>query len=372
MRVALGLLSLAILCLLTGCGTPGAPQPPSLGLPRPVDDLSAVRKGDKVFLSWTPAHQTTDHENIRHPGPTNICRGLRDFPMIHCEQKVGEMHTQLSHWTRGDQIPRATFTDTLTPQLEQQNAEAFAIYAIDDWNVRGKSAGLSNQIEIPLAPTLPPPDHVEAQVTADGPELRWTAPEIAPPSDKLKFSYRVYRQFAPGAVPPSLPASQRGELIVGEFPWNGEKEISFVDHSFEWQQKYVYRITTVTQFKGPVGQPVQVEGNDSPIVSVDVRDIFPPAVPTGVQAVASGVGQKPFIDLTWAPNLESDLAGYNVFRHEEGGPPVKINTELAKSPAYRDNDVVPGHRYFYSVSAVDLRGNESGRSVETSEVVPAQ
>jgi fibronectin type 3 domain-containing protein len=103
-----------------------------------------------------------------------------------------------------------------------------------------------------------------------------------------------------------------------------------------------------------------------------VRDTFPPGVPTGVQAVASGVGQKPFIDLTWAPNMESDLAGYNVLRREEGAEPVKINSELVKSPAFRDDKVAPGHRYFYSVSAVDLRGNESAHSVETSERVPAE
>ena len=372
MRVALCLLSIAMLCLPIGCGTPGAPQPPSLGLPRPVDDLSAVRKGDKIFLSWTPAHQTTDHENIRHPGVTQVCRGVRDFPMISCEEKAGEENTQLSHWTRGEQIPRATFTDTLPAQLEHQNPDAFAIYALEDLNAHSKSAGLSNQVEIPLAPTLPPPDHVEAKVTAEGPELQWAAPEMPPQSDKLKFSYRVYRQFAPGSAPATAPALQRGELIVGEFPWNGEKQISFIDHSFEWQRKYAYRVTTLTQFKGPLGQPVQVEGNDSPPVVVEVRDIFPPAVPTGIQAVSSGVGQKPFIDLTWAPNLESDLAGYNVFRHEDGTEPVKINSELVKSPAFRDDNVIPGHRYFYSVSAVDLRGNESARSVETSERVPPE
>ena len=372
MRAALCLLSTAMLCLLIGCGTPGAPQPPSLGLPRPVDDLSAVRKGDKVFLSWTPAHQTTDRANIRHPGPTQICRGVRDFPMIHCEQKVSDVSTQLAHWTHAEQIPRTTFTDTLPLELEQQNADAFAIYALDDQNVKGKSAGLSNQVEIPLAPTLPPPDRVESQVTADGPELRWTAPATAPKSDKLSFAYRIYRQPAPGTSPSPNPAVKRGELIVGEFPWNGEREISFVDHSFEWQQKYQYRVTTVTEFKGPVGQPVQVEGNDSPVVIVDVVDIFPPAVPTGVQAVSSGSGQRPFIDLTWAPNMESDLAGYNVFRHEEGGQPAKINSDLVKSPAYRDNSVKPGKRYYYSVSAVDLRGNQSGQSAETSEAVPPE
>jgi hypothetical protein len=29
-------------------------------------------------------------------------------------------------------------------------------------------------------------------------------------------------------------------------------------------------------------------------------------------------------------------------------------------------------KYTYSVSAVDLRGNESGRSVETSEAIPQE
>jgi fibronectin type 3 domain-containing protein len=74
--------------------------------------------------------------------------------------------------------------------------------------------------------------------------------------------------------------------------------------------------------------------------------------------------------LTWAPNTEADLAGYNVYRRPAGQPPVKINTELVKAPAYRDREVTAGHQYFYAVTAVDLRGNESPRSPEASEGVP--
>jgi hypothetical protein len=43
---------------------------------------------------------------------------------------------------------------------------------------------------------------------------------------------------------------------------------------------------------------------------------------------------------------------------------------LVKTPAFRDTSVQPGTKYFYSVSAVDLRNNESARSPETSEAVP--
>src|ERR1035438_2866865 len=48
------------------------------------------------------------------------------------------------------------------------------------------------------------------------------------------------------------------------------------------------------------------------------------------------------------------LAGYNVYRSEANGSTVKLNSELVKSPSYRDSAVSSGKTYVYSVSAVDL------------------
>jgi len=47
-----------------------------------------------------------------------------------------------------------------------------------------------------------------------------------------------------------------------------------------------------------------------------------------------------------------------------------MNAELVKTPAYRDVQVAAGKKYFYAVSAVDVRGNESAQSEEASESVP--
>ncbi len=127
---------------------------------------------------------------------------------------------------------------------------------------------------------------------------------------------------------------------------------SFLDTGFEWQKTYDYRVTVVTVVER-AESPEQVEGDDSPPVHMVARDVFAPAAPTGLQAVFSGPGQKPFVDLIWAANNESDLAGYNVYRQEPSGEPSKINTELVKAPAYRDADVLPGHEYLYSITAVD-------------------
>jgi fibronectin type 3 domain-containing protein len=89
-----------------------------------------------------------------------------------------------------------------------------------------------------------------------------------------------------------------------------------------------------------------------------------------VQAVFSGPGQQAFIDLIWTPVNDADLEGYNIYRHEAGGAAVKLNSEAVRTPAFRDMQMVSGKTYFYSVSAVDQRGNESARSEETSESVP--
>jgi fibronectin type 3 domain-containing protein len=115
---------------------------------------------------------------------------------------------------------------------------------------------------------------------------------------------------------------------------------------------------------------VQVEGNDSPRVRVVAHDIFPPSVPSGLQAVYSGEGQKPFIDLIWAPVPSADLAGYNVYRSEGEAAPIKMNSDLVKTPSYRDMAVSAGKTYTYFVSAVDARNNESQKSEAASEAVP--
>ena len=115
---------------------------------------------------------------------------------------------------------------------------------------------------------------------------------------------------------------------------------------------------------------LQVEGDDTPEVKVFADDVFPPTVPSGLQAVFSGPGQKTVHRSGVGPCTDVDLAGYNVYRHEDGTTRSKVNDHPLKTPAYRDSSVASGKTYFYSVSAVDVRGNESARSEEASETVP--
>ena len=348
--------------VFTACGTPGIPLPPSLELPKQVADLRAVRKGDRVYLAWTVPTQTTDLQTVRHLGVTKICRSL-DSAMTKCNNVVGQVPLSpapapsqaKNKSANASQKARASYTDTLAPG-QQQDPAAQATYAVMVFNADGHSAGLSNQVKVPAAPVLPPPPDFNAHLTADGVALNWgTVAEQ--PAEGMRHVFRVYRRLE----------TAKTDTIAGEVPAGTS---SYVDQGFEWQKTYDYRVAVVTFVAATGGAEFQVEGDDTPVVRVVATDVFPPAVPSGLQAVASGVGQAPFVDLIWAPDAEADLGGYNVYRHEEGQAPARINSELVKTPAYRDSAVTQGKKYFYAVSAVDLRGNESQRSEQASEAVP--
>ena len=347
--------TLAALALLTGCGVQGNPLPPSLELPKPVSDLKAARKGDKVLLTWTAPRETTDKLRIKETVTTRVCRATAAPASPECSQ-VGEVAAGQAPASGAS----ASYTDTLPRELQEQSPAGFAVYTMEVVNARGRGAGPSNAVRVPLAPTLPPPTGLEARVTAEGVALSFAAPAAppAPAGGESPYSLRVYRRAAGASA----------STVAGELPLSASPP-SFLDTTIEWEKSYQYRITTVTRIAPPGGTPVEVEGDDSSTVEVLAHDSFPPAAPKEVQAVASSGGGQSFIDLTWSLNSEADLAGYNVYRREGDAQPRKINGELLRTPAFRDANVAAGHTYLYSVSAVDLRSNESGRSEETSETV---
>jgi hypothetical protein len=365
-------LGLAAVAALVACGTPGAPQPPSLELRRPVRDLAATRKGDRVLLTWTAPQENADHTRVRHSTLLRVCRGVDVTAMTGCPEIVAQLQAP----PPGTQPVKLEFTDALPKPLQQQHPTGFATYAIEALNPRGRSAGLGNQVRVPLAPTLPHAQKLLARVTAQGVVVSW----VVPPEDLPAFTRTsstnggIQYRFVLHRRDPDSPRAAVVEIPTTSASVNPnapQPDLEVMDTTVEWEHRYVYWVVVRTVVLTADGKPqAMVDGDDSPPVEVFVHDIFPPERPTGLQAVFSGLEQQKFIDLTWTPNSESDLTGYNVYRHEQGTQPVKINGDLVKTPAFRDTRVESGHRYFYSVTAVDLRGNESAPSEEASEAVP--
>jgi hypothetical protein len=361
------------LCLLlASCAQTGPPLPPSLQLPKPPSDLRAVRKGNRVTLTWSEPVLTTDRQTVRYLGPTLICRS-RETEMTSCgnpvqivEPEPGTAEQKASKKSQQKSQPRQstprTYTDTLPASVQNDNPDAEVTYAVEVLNRNARGAGISNRIHVPAIATLPAPDDLALTLMGDGALLNWTSTGEPLVKTGVQYRYRIYRRNE------NAGKKKGKDTIAGEIPVGSAGPTHFLD-AIEWENTYQYWITAVTIINRP-GREVQIEGDDSAAVRVVAHDVFPPSLPAGLQAAYSGEGQKPFIDLIWAPVASADLAGYNIYRSEASGAAVKLNSELIKTPSYRDSAVTSGRTYTYSISAVEARGNESARSDLASETVP--
>jgi hypothetical protein len=107
--------------------------------------------------------------------------------------------------------------------------------------------------------------------------------------------------------------------------------------------------------------PVVIESAPSEEVCMAVQDLFPPAPPGGVAALA----RDGAADVSWSPSAEPDLAGYRVYR-ATGGLPARRVAERPPGETSFTDPALPAGTHVYTVTAVDRDGNESapGRPAE--------
>jgi fibronectin type 3 domain-containing protein len=72
----------------------------------------------------------------------------------------------------------------------------------------------------------------------------------------------------------------------------------------------------------------------------------------------------------WNENPEPDIAGYDVYRKEEGETAFRrMNPQLMKEPYFLDRTADPKKSYIYRLRAADTSGKESDFSKD-AEVSP--
>jgi hypothetical protein len=341
---------------MLSCGTPAAPQPPSLNLPAPVTNLSAVRVGNSVHLAWTMPTRTTDHVILKHPVSVQVCRSVDGGACAAIDI--------LSLAPGG----AGTYTDQLPSEL-LQGADRLLRYEVASRNHANKSAGPSNAAYSAAGSPPTAMTGLTAQMRRDGVLLSWN-PATGPEKSEL---FRIERRQlgAPAAgqdhrspLAPSEPATAQ-TLVVHSV--NGLDPGHAIDASALFNQRYRYELKRVA-VHDLSGQSVEVQGLPSDAIEVSTKDTFPPTVPQGLAAVADTAAGA--IDLSWSPNSESDFAGYRMYRRDaHTSLPAQRIASLNVETSFRDTGVEGGHTYAYSVSAVDQSGNESKASPEVDETL---
>lgn len=127
----------------------------------------------------------------------------------------------------------------------------------------------------------------------------------------------------------------------------------YVHSGLTMNKEYFYRIEA---YAPRTGKDVHTK-----IVNGTPMDAVPPAIPGGLTAKVLDTVD---VGLNWNAVSDADLAGYNIYRSVAFiSGYEKINEDLVTGTNYVDTDIENRRTYYYTVTAVDLRDNESPYSI---------
>jgi hypothetical protein len=355
----------SIFLFATGCGAPGEPQPPSPPVPQGVSDLTAKQAGDGVLLAFTMPGKSTLGERLQQVPTFEVLRGAlrpdgtadpKSFRVV--DTVPGALVARYSQ--RGQVL----FIDPVSPTDPQLRAGQLFVYRVHTLFSAKHPSPESRDVTLQLYPVAERLSALDSAVTEQGIELKWPAPTRTSTGEPLSsvHEYHVYR----GELDPATAGAAAGDPLQAKWKspllqLGATSTTDYRDSGFDDGKMYAYLVRSV--ISSPVGP---LESSDSPLAIVTPKDTFPPAAPQNVVAAVQP-GATPAsaaVELSWSINVESDLAGYRVYRsQQEGERGALLTPDLLPSPAYRDNSVQSGQRYWFTLTAVDRAGNESAPSL---------
>ncbi len=307
-----------------GCGYVGDPLPPALNIPQRIADLHAVEVGDRIEIEFTLPSLTTEGIALKTLGGVDLRAGKTVEPFSADAWAEGAKVIEMSSETPGK-------VKKVLSAKEWAGKEI--VIGVRALNNRGRTSGWSNFVTLTVVEPLAKPV-VKAESDPEGARINWTG-------QSPKFL--VFRHTSGSAQEPAQIAEV--ETLNG-----------FVDKTAEYGTKYEYSVLAVNG---------EVKSDKSEAVEITPVDTFAPSVPTAVQAIP-GVNT---VELAWERVTEADLRGYRVYRSTEGGAFERL-TELVDVPSFSDKTPPASKKCAYAVSAIDIRGNESVRSIAVEITTP--
>ena len=351
--------------VVVACGKKGPPLPPLVKLPVAPSDLTAARRADTVDLQLTVPSANTDSSR-----PANVAR-LEVYaltgPLMVSEAEVLKQGTKVASIpVKAPRDPDATFDpddpeqsaadteppegegldqgavarvqETLTTSAAAGSAPATAVvrtYVGVGITTKGRRGPLSRRAAVPLGPSPSPPPRPEVTYTETAVTVAW------PPGPTM--AYNVYE------------VSESSETQLTKSPTS---ETQYTDARMTWGATRCYAVRSVEMV-----DRLAVESEATPPACVMLADIFSPAGPKGLQAVAT----EGAIHLIWDANTETDLDGYILLRAVAPGDELApITPSPIRETAFQDR-VPAGVRYVYALKAVDKGGNASQLSERIEE-----
>jgi hypothetical protein len=408
-RLILLAVSTSLLSLVSvGCASPGEPVERKPPIPLPITDLAASQTGNDVILTFTIPTETVDHNDLPDRPSVEIYRAIHGASgaavgaaapaptavpalLVTIPSAILDTYTTGDHFRYADSLTAGDFLPN-----QQQSA---ATYVVRTRASPKRESADSNRAELNVYPAPQPVSDLQTQALQSAIVISWTAPQTTLTGETPQIvGYLVYRANAQApeeSIPANSAKGTSGTRPVNTNPSSGNPTTAFPspaapaqtisplveigetttpgyrDTTAQRDKSYIYTVRSTV----PTPGGKLLESADSNLAFVTLRDVFPPAAPTQliVTALPAEEGIPAHIDLSWAINSETDLAGYNVYRSEDAGTAgTRLNPQPLPTPAFRDMNALPGRSYFYRVTAVDRTGNESAASAAVGGALPAE
>ena len=311
----------------------------------PLTDLSAVEvyrvAGPGASLTAPPAAATAgksgDHAPISGQRRRAQASRLRERSFFEAAEKIAEIRSDLfPSATRGGQL---VYRDPLESVLKTPGGVPEVGYAVVTVRRNGVRSEISNIATI--RPVVPPAAPRDLLATAEETRicLSWQAPPEAEPKIEIA-GYKVYRR--------RLEDDDYARPLTS----SPVDSTDYADTGASYGSAYVYTVTAV-----PKDHPAS-EGPPAIQFGIRYDDVYPPPAVGRLDALP----EQTLVRLHWPPVEAPDLAGYEVFRSEDGAPEKRLDEKPLTEPSFIDTDVAVGKTYRYRVRSVDKNGNASAPS----------
>jgi hypothetical protein len=355
----------AALALIPACGKRGEPLPPLRKTPLGVSGLRIAQGGDRLEVSCTAPRASVDGVPLTVLS-VEILRADREGEL----DKVGQRKVF-------GVAPGAVLTE-LVPLPDPGTTVRVAARVL----TKGGASTRTPPVSFTVQPPPAAPTNLRATLGAQGVSLAWEGerpqpvprPTPSPTAEKL-----VRASPSPGASPaaPASPSPTPGPPPFQGGFWVYRRPAAQASHgrplsaaptearAFDDKTAATgAEVCYVVRAVASVEPLVESAGSNQECVTV--RDVTPPATPTGLGVLA----RDGALEVSWSPSGDRDLVRYRLYRANPGGGFERLTEVAPGETTCLDKDARPGLDYRYRLTAVDGAGNESPPSLPAAGRLP--
>ncbi|HLP58662.1 MAG TPA: hypothetical protein VK186_07535 [Candidatus Deferrimicrobium sp.] len=360
---------IALLFLSLNCGKKGPLLLEPEILPPAIENLKISQVGMYIRLQWDfPNKLSDDKTNLEIEKITRI-------DVYYSEKEImgGKFLKKATLLRKLEKTELSKLLQQATPPtLSTTSAQSKLAYSVDipfkvqDLNMKSHFFGLRYHYEKKKSPlgnvtamvTQTPVKPIEdLQITRENKliKLKWSKPQLDVSGQPIAniVGYKIFRRIIP-------PKTGEVTAKITEEPflkinYNTVLSEYYADGDTGRDGEYQYYVSTIISN--------DIESGPSAFVSVTVSDIYPPEIPANLVSFKG----TDHIFLTWKTAGDADLSYYRIYRKSTADGEFTILADQVTGNQYKDKDVKKGVPYFYVVTSVDMKGNESQYSNTAKE-----